>query len=118
LLPGESGARDRRPYTITDAGRAAFLAWLKEQPSDDIIRVPLLLKLSFADHLDEETLASFAATHRARHAARLAGYRQLETAGDQTSPAAHVLRYGILHEEAVLAWFDTLPWGFGKSRTI
>jgi DNA-binding PadR family transcriptional regulator len=110
VTPGEAGARDRRPYTITEAGRDAFLSWLQAQPGDDIIRVPLLLKLSFARHLDESTLTRFVDAHRARHAVRLAGYRELEAAFDRDSPEGHVLRYGILHEEAVLAWFDTLPW--------
>ena len=27
--PGERGSRERRPYEITDAGRAAFAEWLE-----------------------------------------------------------------------------------------
>jgi len=110
--PGQTGARDRRPYTITADGRAAFIAWLEQEPGDDVVRIPLLLELFFADRLDDATLGRHVAVHRARHAGRLDRYRQLaalaEAAGDHR---AHLLRYGILHEEAVLAWFDTLPWG-------
>jgi DNA-binding PadR family transcriptional regulator len=108
--PGETGVRDRRPYSITEAGRAEFLAWLNLEPGDDIVRIPLLLKLFFAEHLDEPTRRRFVAVHRARHAGRLARYRTLASAIDDAAPLGHVVRYGILHEEAVLAWFDTLPW--------
>src|SRR6266496_1769078 len=44
---GELGPRRRCPYTITDEGRGAFLAWLEQDPGPDIIRSPLLLKFFF-----------------------------------------------------------------------
>lgn len=109
--PGETEARDRRPYTITEAGRAEFLAWLQLEPSDDIVRIPLLLKLFFAEHLDEATLRRFVAVHQARHTGRLAAYQELAEVIDGSQAAlGHVVRYGILHEQAVIAWFGSLPW--------
>src|SRR5213594_3457693 len=35
---GELGPRRRCPYTITEAGREAFLTWLRQDPGPDIIR--------------------------------------------------------------------------------
>jgi DNA-binding PadR family transcriptional regulator len=105
---GEPGPRDRKPYTITAAGRAAFGEWLSHEPADDQLRVPLLLTIQFADHLPAARLAEIVAAQRARHEARLAGYRANE--GRISDPRRlATLRFGIRHEEAVLAWFDELP---------
>src|SRR4029450_7174565 len=74
VVAGERGARDRRPYTITPAGREAFAAWAAEPPGDDLIRFPLLLSVVFGAHTPPELLAAHLAHHRERHAARLAEY--------------------------------------------
>src|SRR5688500_13110846 len=39
---GEPGPRDRKPYTITRAGRAAFAEWVAADPAGDQVRAPLL----------------------------------------------------------------------------
>lgn len=108
VVVGEPGPRDRKPYTITQAGRAAFGEWLAKEPADDQLRVPLLLTIQFADHLPPARLAEIIAAQRARHEARLAGYRANE---DRVSDPRRLatLRFGIRHEEAALAWFDELP---------
>ena len=104
---GETGPRDRRPYAITDAGRAAFREWLAQPPGDEQIRFPLLLTLVFEAHLPDEQLRAFVTEHRAVHEERLAGYREQHAAlGDE---ASIVLDFGIRYEEAVLGWFDALP---------
>ena len=46
------GARDKKPYAITDAGRAAFAAWIGRAPGAEQIRFPLLVTLWFGRHLD------------------------------------------------------------------
>src|SRR5688572_7880831 len=48
---GERGPRDRRPYSITDAGRGAFAEWTAREPGSEIIRFPLLLTVLFGRHL-------------------------------------------------------------------
>jgi DNA-binding PadR family transcriptional regulator len=108
---GETGPRDKRPYTISPQGRAAFLEWLQEMPGRDIVRIPLLLKLLFSEHLDDDTLAAFVEHHRTAHHHRLTGYRELLSTLEASMPAvARVLEYGIAHEEAVVAWLEGLPW--------
>jgi DNA-binding PadR family transcriptional regulator len=111
IRTGTPGPRDRRPYEITDAGRAAFRAWIEQEPGAEKIRYPLLLTLAFGRHLDPQMLASFVASHREIHAARLAFYEALRAdAGQALDRYAHAtLDFGIRYERAVLDWFDHLP---------
>jgi DNA-binding PadR family transcriptional regulator len=108
---GAPGPRDRKPYTITDAGRAAFASWIDAAPAPDQVRVPLLLTILFSDHLRPGRLAEIIAAGRAEHAARLASYREHEQhlASSTDRVRLATLRFGIRHEEAALAWFDELP---------
>ena len=108
---GAVGAREKRPFELTDAGRAAFAAWLEREPGPESIRYPLLLTLAFGRHLAPERLAMFLASHRQVHAARLEGYGQLRaSAGGNLDPyALATLDFGIRYESAVVEWFDHLP---------
>lgn len=111
---GERGRRDRRPYALTAAGRAAFAAWIDREPGEEAIRFPLLLTVAFGRHLPPERLAAFLARHRAVHAERLAGYERARAAAEATGAAADpyalaTLAFGLAHERAVLGWFDGLP---------
>ena len=117
IQAGDKGVRDQVPYTITDAGRAAFLVWLHQDPGPEIMRSPLHLKLAFAEYLDEETCARFVRIHRRRNEERLDYYRGLErTIGDSMPNLTHVLRSGIGMREALLDWLDSLPWGEPKRQ--
>jgi DNA-binding PadR family transcriptional regulator len=109
---GETGARDRRPYAITDAGRRAFAEWISREPGPDLVRSPLLLTVFFGQYLDPVLLRRFLVLHRAQHEKQLAGYEHLYEAlagmdGEECSVMA--LRYGIEHERAVLRWMESLP---------
>ena len=109
--PRELGPREQRPYAITRAGREAFQDWLHEEPGPDIMRSPFFLKLSFAEHLDQDTVERYVDLHRQRNEARLAYYRDLQPSVEAGFPnAAHVLRAGIAYREATLRWLDSLPW--------
>lgn len=108
---GEAGARDARPYTVTDAGLQAFVVWLHSDLGSDVVRIPLLLRLAFVDALDRSRLGQLVTEQRAEHAARLARYEQLERAGlavGGTAADLVTLRFGLAYERAVLAWFDDL----------
>lgn len=50
------GARARHVYAITDAGRAALMAWLDDAPRATPVRNELLLKVFFASLADAEAL--------------------------------------------------------------
>jgi DNA-binding PadR family transcriptional regulator len=110
---GEVGARERRPYALTGAGREAFARWITREPGPDVIRSPMLLMIWFGDHLDEQLLVHFLTVHRRRHEQRLAQYRELLllcAADPALRFPMYALQYGIAHEEAVLRWMDGLPW--------
>jgi DNA-binding PadR family transcriptional regulator len=109
--PGTTGPRARRPFTVTPAGRREFSRWISQPPGVELIRFPLLLTLFFGDHLTDEQLTSFVQAHRPRHEERLEYYLTLIEGEETGSFRAHTLRFGIEYEQAVLRWFDSLPWG-------
>jgi DNA-binding PadR family transcriptional regulator len=117
---GERGARDRRPYSITEAGREAFRAWVGRMPDDETIRFPLLLFVMFGQHVPPGWLAEVVAHHRQIHADRLAAYQRMmdEAVRDGADPYRTApLDYGVRYERAALSWFDALPPEISGNRT-
>lgn len=112
IAAGTRGSRERQPYELTDAGRAAFTEWANAEPGLETIRFPLLLKISFGLFVDTVRLAEFVERHRAIHARRLAEYEE-QASGPSPEPEdpyrRATLSFGIEYERAVLAWFDALP---------
>jgi DNA-binding PadR family transcriptional regulator len=105
---GATGPRDRTPYTITEAGRAAFAEWIARDPGPDLIRSPLLLTVFFGHYLAPARLLDIVRQHRRNHQAQLDAYRSLEpTVGGERYMGA-TLRFGIAHEQAMLDWLDEL----------
>jgi len=109
---GVRGRRDRRPFTITKAGRDTFAEWLNRETGEETIRFPLLLIVLFGRHVPRQRLSEVVAQHRQRHAERLAGYEksladQIAIRSDPYTVAT--LRFGVRYEQAVLDWFDDLP---------
>jgi DNA-binding PadR family transcriptional regulator len=114
VAAGERGRRDRQPYELTDAGRAAFAEWAAREPAHETIRFPLLLTVLFGRHVQPDRLADYLAAHRKTHAERLAGYErkraELPAEAAEVEPhAVATLEFGLAYERAVLAWFDSLP---------
>jgi DNA-binding PadR family transcriptional regulator len=110
VTEGEPGPRDRRPFTITRRGRAAFREWIAQEPAHEQIRFPLLVTLWFGKHLDDATLRGFVDSHRNEHQHRLDLYRDAK----QHAPDEYVgsvVQFGIEYEQAVLRWLDGLPVG-------
>jgi DNA-binding PadR family transcriptional regulator len=109
---GETGPRDRQPFAITSPGRTAFRDWVNTAPEPENLRIPLLLRLTFAEEIEPDRLRRSLADHRAVHAGRLEDYRQLDgdlAAGGVPPEQRVTLAYGIAYESAVLGWFDNLP---------
>ncbi len=114
IAAGERGKRDRQPYALTDAGRAAFEEWVSQEPGTETIRFPLLLTLAFGDHLPPDRLAAILDQHRAKHAEQLRHYErqraEIPPSFREAHPAAvATLDFGIHYERAVVSWFDQLP---------
>ena len=109
---GVPGPRDRQPFGITERGRAAFRAWVNTPPEPENLRIPLLLRLTFADEIDPAGLRQTLSDHRDVHASRLDEYRNLDRdldAGGVPADQRVTIAYGIAYEAAVLQWFDHLP---------
>ena len=69
------------------------------------------------DHLPEDTLDFFLRLHRARHEKRREFLRNVvDEVEDHSSPSARVARFGLMFEEMVLGWFDSLPQFGGVER--
>jgi DNA-binding PadR family transcriptional regulator len=110
VKPEPTGKRDAAPFSITKRGREAFQAWLATDAEPENLRIPLLLKLTFAEDLPAEALKAMLQSHYDRHRAVLAEYDALaaELAGLPVLQRI-TLQYGIHYERAVLAWFEELP---------
>ena len=117
IRAGTPGARDKQPFVISAAGRRAFSEWIHTEPASEQIRVPLLVTLWFAKHLDDATLARFVANARLEHERRLAEYhavidemgagaRDTSSSGDPHVRA--VVEFGIAYEQAFVSWLTAL----------
>lgn len=109
VVKGETGARERTPYRITESGRSEFAEWIARDPGPETIRFPLLLTLHFGGHLEAAHLASIIDNARKIHQERLDRYRAEEAIAGMSAHARATLEFGIGYERAVLDWFDRLP---------
>ncbi|MGH2774435.1 MAG: PadR family transcriptional regulator [Actinomycetota bacterium] len=118
---GAKEARDRRPYTLTEVGRAAFAEWVAREPGPESIRYPLLLTMAFGRHVPAGRLAEFVSDHRVVHEERLDSYEKAygELVADGADPySLATLEFGLAYEKAVLTWFDGLAPEVGGSATL
>ena len=107
-----AGARDRQPYHLTAAGRAAFAAWIRGYRGRFLMRWPLALTVYFGQHLDRGDLRRLCSDYRQEHVRMAAA---IEAFGPELRrlEAGHVLeilRLGVGFHRMVIAWIDTLPW--------
>jgi DNA-binding PadR family transcriptional regulator len=106
---GAPGPRDRRPFTITAAGKREFRAWIAQEPGPEQIRFPLLVTLWFGRHLDDDTLAGFLDASRREHEQRLHLYRAVAARVPADDPhTAAVVGFGLVYEQALVGWLDDL----------
>lgn len=128
IIAGDTGARERRPYTLTDDGRAAFQQWLATDPGPEVIRYPLLLRLRFGRFLAPEAITKLIDEARAEHTATLEQYLAEQRAAEQAAAGGAaiegvddftlaVLDLGIRYEQVVVEWIDSLPRRFENERS-
>ncbi|GAA5109671.1 PadR family transcriptional regulator [Alloalcanivorax gelatiniphagus] len=106
---GESGARRRQEYSVTDSGLAVLREWITEpaarKPRDEAILRVFQLWL-----LEPEDAAAYLDRVAAAHEERLKEYEEYErdAAFDPAQPATFfadvALRAGIANERAMGAW--------------
>lgn len=111
---GSAGARDAQPFAITDEGRAAFQEWTRAGPGPGTVRLPLLLYVSLAEHIDHDLLRSVLGAQLAHQTALLEGYRELlaEQPPENLSAVA-TLEFGIATAEVTIAWLQRWRDRFG-----
>jgi DNA-binding PadR family transcriptional regulator len=114
---GKTGRRERRPYTITKAGRAAFSAWIAQEPGEKTMRFPLALTVYFGRSVEPSRLTGFCRAHRARHDAQVKALREL-VPGLQKAGAHYelsVLKLGVGFHELVVNWIDNVLKTAGRT---
>ena len=109
----EEGGRRRRVYSITDAGRAALLAWLADETTISVeLRDAGLLKLRFAGLLEPERVARLARAQAALHRQRLEEYERIATSialDGESVPSdlsKDTLRMGLAYERLSIAFWE------------
>lgn len=117
VSPGTPGARESRPFRVTEAGRELYRTWLTTRLPSDTIRIPVLLAVSFGAALDPSALAALLEVEQARHVDRQRDLEQLDqdlsALPDPDPWALATVRFGLLYERAVLEWFASLPADLG-----
>jgi DNA-binding PadR family transcriptional regulator len=108
----EPEGRRRRTYHLTESGRAALLAWLREDATANVqMRDPGLLKLAFAQFLSHDELIAMARQQRDIHTQRLAVYEtilpQIEHRAEEAFSFA-TLRMGLLYERAAITYWEDI----------
>ncbi|HEX2052294.1 MAG TPA: PadR family transcriptional regulator [Actinomycetota bacterium] len=105
---GDTGPRDRRPYSITDAGQTAFSSWIVRDPAAPIVRIPLLLTVFFGRHLPPERLAEIIdkelrdGTHALRH------FEDMQQEYGSEPFVNQVIQFGIDYQKTLLSWLRNL----------
>lgn len=105
----ETGARDKQPYAITDEGRAAFRAWIRQKPTPPIMRMPIVLEVFFGGEVPFEELRAHIAEMRAHHAERLRVYESFVPEAPKGTWPHEALRLGFMFQRAMIEWLDSLP---------
>jgi DNA-binding PadR family transcriptional regulator len=118
-----SGGRERKVYSLTDAGRARLRAWLTMPAAHQVPRNELLLKLFFGDGGDREDMRRLVETKRTELAADLKRYEAIEA---QISAACvgfpglpywlMTVRYGKAEAVGLMAWCDECLRTFEEMR--
>jgi PadR family transcriptional regulator, regulatory protein AphA len=108
----EVDGRRRRLFSLTEAGRATLLNWVREvDAAPTEIRDHGLLKLFFGRLVGGGDVVDLALGHAQAHAERLAQYRRIDEVMARSPELAHqraTLRMGLLFEQAAVTFWREL----------
>jgi DNA-binding PadR family transcriptional regulator len=108
---GKPGPRSSQPYSITPAGKRAFVRWLTEDPGRDTLRNSVALKVAFGDKQSSAQLRKLQESAVEYHNQELARSRdqakEAKKEGDEYGAAA--LEFAIGYHKAALAWLKNVP---------
>ena len=99
----QSGKPDKNVFSITPAGHAELLRWLRDADLPTSVRNPFLMKTFFMGELPvEENLAFFRALRDAS---------VVPDDGKQASATAELYRQAVQHPEKAVYWKLTIEYG-------
>jgi DNA-binding PadR family transcriptional regulator len=108
---GKPGPRSSQPYSITPAGKRAFLRWLAEAPGRDALRNPVALRAAFGSQHTAAQLKEVYTNATQYHTEALSEAREQakesKKNGDDYGSAA--LEFAVAYHKAALAWLKTAP---------
>jgi DNA-binding PadR family transcriptional regulator len=108
---GKPGPRSSQPYSITPAGKRAFLRWLTEEPSRDALRNSVALRIAFGDKQSPTQLRKLQESATEHHNEELVLSREqakeAKKEGDEHGAAA--LEFAVGYHKAAIAWLKTVP---------
>ncbi len=117
----EPGARGRKVYRVTEAGRKAFEEWMVDIPATGDAETAILARLHFLGLLAEDDRPAVLAAIRHRISAGLDELLTLDQGISQQPVPQHqqavatfrlkTLEYGIASHRFALQWFDELAEG-------
>ena len=112
VVPGTT-APDRQEHRLTDAGRAALVAWLDADLDRQPERDAFIARLFLAESLDDEGVGRLLERRRAAALERLDALQAIEAAaGPARSRGEHLrlatLDHGLRHLRTELEWLDTV----------
>ncbi|HEY7145520.1 MAG TPA: PadR family transcriptional regulator [Streptosporangiaceae bacterium] len=122
------GPRDKKVYSVTDAGLASLRDWVTRAPQPSPGRDDLLLKAYAAWTADPEAARQLFAGQIGRHQERLTEYerdwQRVESRhGGGPPPVSHpdfgsyaTLRYGIVFERDRIAWLQWMTGQFAAGQ--
>jgi DNA-binding PadR family transcriptional regulator len=105
---GVKGAKDRKVYRITEAGRERLRAWLEVPARPQVNRNELLLKVFFGDLAEPGVIAAQVRMFRKRFEADLARYEATQ----------HRIETMYPHHPAMPYWRMTVRYGMAEARTV
>ncbi|NKB43752.1 MAG: PadR family transcriptional regulator [Alphaproteobacteria bacterium] len=103
----QNGRPDKKVYSITQAGRAAFLEALSTTPAPDKMRSEMLFILSFGDHLPRADVLALVDRYIADYEDRLSDIHDRDDDHELPPVRRFVHNFGITMYETALEYLRT-----------
>lgn len=108
----QSERPSKRVYTITEAGRAELLDWLRQPQSPPVYREPFLVQVFFAGMLTDAEVQGHIQAHIEAHRENLAKYQDIDIPPQDEGTRRDrlfwgmTLELGVALENTYLAWLE------------